>query len=121
MHHELPSNLSGVLPAKDSAELDGLLDGAAHVFHETFTQHRYVCVPMETRGLVAEWDPATERLEIVLACQGVHAPRLFYAQMLGLPEDAIHIIMRDVGGSFGQKALPDPRGAGRRGGRHDPG
>ena len=21
------------------------------------TQHRYVCVPMETRGLVAEWDP----------------------------------------------------------------
>src|ERR1700735_2333856 len=64
VHHELPSNLSGVLPAKDSPELDGLLDGAAHVFHETFTQHRYVCVPMETRGLVAEWDPSTERLEI---------------------------------------------------------
>jgi aerobic carbon-monoxide dehydrogenase large subunit len=106
VHHELPSNLSGVLPAKDSAELDGLLDGAAHVFHETFSQHRYVCVPMETRGLVAEWDPLTERLEIVLACQGVHAPRLFYSQVLGLPEDAIHIVMRDVGGSFGQKAFP---------------
>ena len=106
VHHELPSNLSGVLPAKDSPGLDGLLDGAAHVFHETFTQHRYVCVPMETRGLVAEWDPSTERLEIVLACQGVHAPRLFYSQVLGLPEDAIHIVMRDVGGSFGQKAFP---------------
>ena len=37
-------------------ELDGLLDRAPHVFHETFTQHRYVCVPMETRGVIAEWD-----------------------------------------------------------------
>ena len=56
VHRELPSNLSSMLPAGDAPDLEGLLDGAAHVFHETFTQHRYVCVPMETRGLVAEWD-----------------------------------------------------------------
>jgi aerobic carbon-monoxide dehydrogenase large subunit len=106
VHRELPSNLSSGLPAADLPELDGMLQDAAHVFHETFTQHRYVCVPMETRGLVSEWDPFAKRLEIVLACQGVHDARNFYARMLGVPSDDIHIIMRDVGGSFGQKAFP---------------
>jgi len=106
VHHELPSNLSSALPAEEPPEVGGLIDGAAHVFHETFTQHRYVCVPMETRGLVAEWDAGAKRLEIILACQGVHDARLFYSRMLGVPEDDIHIVMRDVGGSFGQKAFP---------------
>ena len=95
-----------MLPAGETPELEGLLDSAAHVFHETFTQHRYVCVPMETRGLVAEWDPWAKRLDIVLACQGVHDARMFYSRMLGVPTDDIHIVMRDVGGSFGQKAFP---------------
>ncbi len=106
VHRELPSNVSSMLPPGAAPELDGLLDSAAHVFHETFTQHRYVCVPMETRGLVAEWDAGAKRLDIVLACQGVHDARLFYSRMLGLPTDDIHIVMRDVGGSFGQKAFP---------------
>ena len=118
VHPELPDNLSGVLPAEDLPELDELLENAPHVFHETFAQHRYVCVPMETRGLVAEWDPWTKQLELVIAGQGVHAPRLFYSRMLGIPEDDIHVIMGDVGGSFGQKIVSHPGGAGHRGGRH---
>ena len=76
------------------------------MFTETFAQHRYVCVPMETRGLVAEWDRWTGQLEVVIAGQGVHVPRLFFSRMLGIPEDDIRVIMGDVGGSFGQKAFP---------------
>ena len=57
VHRELPSNLSSGLPAADLPELDGMLQDAAHVFHETFTQHRYVCVPMESRGLVSSGIP----------------------------------------------------------------
>ena len=72
VHPELPDNLAGVLPAADLPELDGLLENAPHVFTETFDQHRYVYVPMETRGLVAEWDPWAKQLEVVFACQGVH-------------------------------------------------
>ena len=105
VHPELPDNVSGVLPAKDLPELDGLLDGAAHVFHETFAQHRYVCVPMETRGVIAEWDQWARRLEVVISGQGVHDQRLLYSRMLGIPEDEIRVVMGDVGGSFGQKAF----------------
>ena len=105
VHPELPDNVSGVLPAKDLPELDALLGRAPHVFHETFTQHRYVCVPMETRGVIAEWDQWARRLEVVISGQGVHDQRLLYSRMLGIPEDQIRVIMGDVGGSFGQKAF----------------
>ena len=33
----------------------------AHVVTETFDQHRYLCVPMETRGIVVDWDPYAQR------------------------------------------------------------
>jgi aerobic carbon-monoxide dehydrogenase large subunit len=58
---------------------------------------------METRGIVAAWDPWLEQLELTVSCQSVHETRLFYSRMLGIPEDAIHVTMGDVGGSFGQK------------------
>ncbi len=106
VHPELTDNLAGVIPAADLPELDKLLAAAPHVFTETFGQHRYVCVPMETRGMLAQWDPASGQLELFIAGQGVHAPRLFYSRMLGLAEGDIRVIMGDVGGSFGQKAYP---------------
>ena len=106
VHPELPGNSAGVVPAPDLPGLDGLLENAPHVFTETFTQHRYADVPMETRGLVAEWDRWTGQLEVVIAGQGVHVPRLFFSRMLDLPEDDVRVIMGDVGGSFGQKAFP---------------
>ena len=106
VHPELPDNLAGVIPAADLPEMDRLLANAPHVFTETFGQHRYVCVPMETRGMLAQWDPWAKQLELFIAGQGVHAPRLFYSRMLGLAEDDIRVIMGDVGGSFGQKAFP---------------
>ena len=105
VHPELPDNVSGVLPAKDLPELDGLLASAPHVFSETFAQHRYVCVPMETRGVIAEWDQWARRLEVVISGQGVHDQRLLYSRLLGIPEDEIRVVMGDVGGSFGQKAF----------------
>ena len=103
VHPELPNNLAGVLPGKDMPELDELLENAPHVFHEKFDQHRYVNVPMETRGLVVEWDTSTKQIDVVFACQGVHEPRAFLARMLGIPAHEIHVTMGDVGGSFGQK------------------
>jgi carbon-monoxide dehydrogenase large subunit len=103
VHRELPGNLAGMLPAGDHPEADALLESAPHVFHETFNQHRYVNVPMETRGLVVEWDTSTEQIEVVFACQGVHEPRAALSRMLDIPADEIHVVMGDVGGSFGQK------------------
>jgi carbon-monoxide dehydrogenase large subunit len=103
VHPELPDNLSGVLRAADLPALAGLFDAAPHVITETFNQHRYICVPMETHGIVAEWDEWTRRLEVVNSGHGVHTPRMAFARMLGIPDHDVRVIMGDVGGSFGQK------------------
>jgi carbon-monoxide dehydrogenase large subunit len=42
--------------------LDGAFANADRVISETFRQHRYANVPMETRGCVADFDPATGEL-----------------------------------------------------------
>src|SRR4029077_15521388 len=76
---------------------------------ETFTQHRYLCVPMETRGIVSDWDPVRQSLTVWISTQGPHGVRSFLGRALGLAEHRIRVIMGDVGGGFGQKMfmLPD--------------
>ena len=49
-------------------------------------QNRYLCVPMEARGIVASWAPGRDELDIVCSCQGVHETRNFFARYLGIPE-----------------------------------
>ena len=66
-------------------------------------QNRYVCVPMEARGIVAAWDAGRDELDIVCSCQGVHETRNFFARYLSIPEGSVRVQARDVGGGFGQK------------------
>ena len=106
VHHECESNLSGEIPAAPNPDLDALFEQAAHVMSERFDQHRYIPVPMEPRGLIASWDRWEKRMEIVASTQTVHETRLQWSRMLDIPEDSIHVVMGDVGGSFGQKMFP---------------
>jgi aerobic carbon-monoxide dehydrogenase large subunit len=103
VHPERDSNVSGEIPPMPQPELDALFDRAAHVVTERFDQHRYLCVPMEPRGLIASWDPWRKQLEVVASTQTAHESRLGFSRLLGIPEDSIRVVMGDVGGSFGQK------------------
>ena len=61
VHQELESNIVAIGASADDPELDDLFATAAHVVTETISQHRYLAVPMETRGIVASWDPVQQR------------------------------------------------------------
>jgi carbon-monoxide dehydrogenase large subunit len=106
VHPELGTNLADELPPTPRPDVDAVFASAAHVITETFGQHRYLPVPMETRGVVASWDRWSDRLELVISGQGAHEVRLFYSRYFGIPEDRIRVLMGDVGGSFGQKVFP---------------
>jgi carbon-monoxide dehydrogenase large subunit len=103
VHPERDTNVSGEMPPVPQPEVDALFEQAAHVVTEHFEQHRYLCVPMEPRGLIASWDPWRQQLEVVASTQTVHESRLGFSRLLGIPEDSIRVVMGDVGGSFGQK------------------
>jgi len=103
VHPELGSNIAMRVPTPPDPELDAAFESAAHVITETLVQHRHTNVPMETRGVVAAFTPATGELEVWISSQNPHEVRQVCARMLHVPEQLIRVQIGDVGGGFGQK------------------
>lgn len=59
-------------------------------------------VDIQTRCTVADWDG--ERLTVYESSQGVWNVKLQLAKSLGLPEDAVRVVVKYMGGGFGSKA-----------------
>lgn len=78
---------------------------ADRVIRETFRQHRYATVPMETRGGLAIFDRGTDFLTYHASCQSPHAVRMAISGLINQPADRFRVVAGDVGGSFGLKAM----------------
>ena len=76
---------------------------APYTRRESFSTQRHTALPMEPRGLLAEWDAASGRLTLSGAAKVLFANRRILAKQLGLAVDAIDMIEYDVGGSFGAR------------------
>jgi carbon-monoxide dehydrogenase large subunit len=74
---------------------------APYVRRERFSVQRFSAVPMEPRGLLAEWDAAKGHLTVSGAAKVAFHNRRILAKQMGLAEDAITMIEADVGGGFG--------------------
>ncbi len=59
--------------------------------------------PMETCGMIADFNPQTGQLDIYNGNQAPHVHRTVYAHVAGLPEHMIRIMCNDIGGGFGNK------------------
>jgi carbon-monoxide dehydrogenase large subunit len=105
VHPELGSNVAAEIPAQPDPELDEILASAPHVLTRTFSQHRYLCVPMETRGVVVRWDPHHGALRVWISHQNPHDVRAVLARALGIAETRVRVVQEDVGGGFGLKAF----------------
>ncbi|HTX81113.1 MAG TPA: aerobic carbon-monoxide dehydrogenase large subunit [Streptosporangiaceae bacterium] len=60
--------------------------------------------PLETCGVVADFDAVSGRLTLWSTSQAPHAHRTLLAMVTGLPEHKIRIVSPDIGGGFGNKA-----------------
>ncbi len=87
----------------DYGDVASAFAAADRVIRETFRQHRHANVPMETRGGLARYDPATEQLDYYASHKAPHALRHQLSLLLGHPEHRINVICGEVGGAFGQK------------------
>ena len=63
---------------------------------------------METRGVVAEYEPGSGRYTLWTPSQGVGSLLAPLARSLGVAESRIRVITNDVGGAFGIKIPPYP-------------
>jgi len=85
-------------------DVDAAFAGADSVFTETFRIQRYVGMPMEGRGVVAQWDRRDETLTTWNSTQVSHFVQQGLTGALELPPHKIRVIAPDLGGGFGTKA-----------------
>ncbi|HSS08789.1 MAG TPA: xanthine dehydrogenase family protein molybdopterin-binding subunit [Acidimicrobiales bacterium] len=105
VHPGQPSNVAQRLPASPDPELDAIFASAAHVVTRTFKEARATNVPMEGRGLVAQWDPYAGDMRIWASTQNPYELRAAGSRIIGVGEHNIRVVMGDVGGGFGQKVF----------------
>lgn len=96
------------LPANAQADFRIQAGDPDRAFQEadgTFTERvrlpRQVGSPIETRGVMAVWEPTRRQLDIWATTQLPHMLRASLSDLLDLPQEAIQIIGTDMGGSFG--------------------
>ncbi len=76
---------------------------ASYVRRESFYTQRHMALPMEPRGLLAEWDAVRGKLTVSGGAKVLFFNRRTLAKEMGLPESAIEIVENDVGGGFGAR------------------
>jgi len=100
---EIASNVCVDCDAGDAAAADAAFRRAAHVVRLDTTVNRVTGVPMEPRAALAAYDQASGRYTVYAASGGVQRHRSELAGALGVPESAVRVITRDLGGNYGAR------------------
>ena len=103
LYDEIASNVCVDSRVGDAAAVDAVFSRAAHtVRFETWVQ-RVTGVTMEPRAAVGVWDEATGRYTIHAGAGGLGRTQTGVAGALGVPESAVRVTAREVGGNFGTR------------------
>lgn len=102
VHQGLPSNLAWRTEFGEG-DVEAAFARAALVVEDRLVFTRHTGVPLESRGVLANYDPAAEALEVRLSNQVPHQMQTHLAELLDLPMGRVRVIAGDVGGGFGIK------------------
>lgn len=102
VHDTLRSNVVAHMSV-EKGDVGEALSRAPHWLQRCISHHRYAAMPMECRGVVADYDRRTDTLTVWSATQVVYWVRAQLAKSLGMAEAQIRVIAPDVGGGFGVK------------------
>jgi len=96
------TNLASTITAI-RGDADVAFRAAPYVRREHFRVQRHGAVPMEPRGLIAEWDPQHQHMMVGGAAKVPFTNRRILAKTMGLPEASVRMVEYDVGGGFGAR------------------
>jgi aerobic carbon-monoxide dehydrogenase large subunit len=100
---DLGSNIITKPSTNTFGDVAGAFSAADRVVSAKIRQHRHQNVPMECRGVVADFDPASGQLTVHGSSQGVGMAKMTMATQLGLEPEKVRVLNGDIGGSFGLK------------------
>ena len=102
LHEELPDNVAFRF-SKRGGEVEAAFGRAARAVRVAVRHSRLAAVPLETRGVLAV--PNGDELTVWASCQNPHEVRAQLAAALGMAEHRIRVVVPDLGGGFGVKAV----------------
>jgi carbon-monoxide dehydrogenase large subunit len=102
LHEEAPGNLAFTweIEGGDWAEA---VKNADVVIQQDIVNQRLIPNAIETRGVVADYNPGTNQITLWTSTQIPHLVRLLFSLVTGHPESKVRIIAPEVGGAFGSK------------------
>jgi carbon-monoxide dehydrogenase large subunit len=102
VHSQLDSNVVARFRVQ-KGDAGAALESAPRKLRHTFYNHRHVALPIECRGVIADYDPRTDSITVWASTQVVHWVRREIAKRLDMAESRVRCIAPDVGGGFGLK------------------
>ena len=109
-HLDCTDNIAAQVPMK-FGDVEAAFSGAPVVVEETYWQNRGSAHAMETRGYLAEWHAPTGELTVWSSGQAPHLEKKNLVELLDWDPEKLRVIMNDVGGGFGPKAMFYPEEA----------
>jgi carbon-monoxide dehydrogenase large subunit len=104
VHGDVPGNRAAHFPQR-VGDPDGAFRRAHRVLRERLRIERSCGSPIETRGVVADWDRRGGILRVWTSTQAPLPIKNGLARMFGLPEFQVEVVAPDVGGGFGTKIM----------------
>lgn len=101
--HKGQSNIVAHLQAT-IGDIDSAFDQAAIVLEARFTYPRIASMPIETRGVCAEYDAERGAMTIRAGHQLPYSLRSAAARHTGMREESVVVLCPDTGGAFGPKS-----------------
>jgi len=86
-----------------SGEIDAAFSGADVIVRQRMTCPRLAICAIETRGVVAAFQPWENSLTVWSTTQAPHRMRWVLSRLTELPEGRIRVIVPEMGGGFGAK------------------
>jgi len=109
LHENAPNNICMEWDCGDQGGTDEALAAADVVVRQRLRNQRLIPTPMETRGCIAQHQPATGEYTIWMTSQAPHVHRLlFTAFIFQIPENKVRVISPQIGGGFGAKIFMYP-------------
>src|SRR5215510_1210257 len=100
IHEEFGTNVAYVHNA-GSGDVEAAFKQADRVVTQRLNHQRLAPVAMEPRGVLAQYFPGEQQLNLWSSTQIPHLLRTQLALMLGIPENRLRVIAPEVGGGFG--------------------
>ena len=106
LYEEFGTNVAfSIKPPSDEIDkvfADTVANGGI-VVKQRMVNQRLAPVPMETRGVVADYNKASQSLTVWCSSQNPHILRNILGALIGHPLHQVRVIVPEVGGGFGSK------------------